>query len=251
MVGKQKEVPNKTTKKRRICTGSEIITSKESLEKLKEKELEKEKKGTKSQKNTGKENKSNKRNGQPLNKGRPKKQKKISESSEDDEEIGKLTVDTSDDNVSEESYYPSKEAHRLTEESFMKNTQDAIELNEKEDESEDEDNMPLSKVAGQLQRVISWEQINEDVFLLVSFPSVKKDKYYKYVCVVKSRDGDDIEVVGLRSLNSNNNEFIILSTDVSFISIDMIIEVLPTPKTVFRDRLIIYQFPLKPSVYEK
>ena len=76
---------------------------------------------------------------------------------------------------------------------------------------------------------------------------------YKYVCLVDHKDDDDgeIGIVGLRSLNESCTDFYINEVTISYVSIDMIEAILPTQKTKFVGRRIVYLFTGKVTVFEK
>lgn len=68
---------------------------------------------------------------------------------------------------------------------------------------------------------------------------------YKYVCVVQSVDAEDgdIVVLGLKKTNSIGTEFCIDDKDVSTISVEMIIAILPNPQLIMKKIKVVYRFP--------
>lgn len=91
-----------------------------------------------------------------------------------------------------------------------------------------------------------WSQIKPGVFLLVDFiGGNRKKQHFKYVCLVKRVDEDDgdILVQGLKKYNEIGTDFYIVENDLSDITVEMILAMLPTPTEHQKNRKTIYTFP--------
>lgn len=91
-----------------------------------------------------------------------------------------------------------------------------------------------------------WSQIKPGVFLLVDFiGGNRKKQHFKYVCLVKCVDEDDgdILVQGLKKYNEIGTDFYIVENDLSDITVEIILAMLPTPTEHQKNRKTIYTFP--------
>lgn len=80
-------------------------------------------------------------------------------------------------------------------------------------------------------------------FVLVKFTGGKRNTtIHRYVCAVENVQGSDIEVVALKSIDDTYQNFAINQSDVSFVSQDQIIGVLPVPIIKMKGERIFYHF---------
>lgn len=92
-------------------------------------------------------------------------------------------------------------------------------------------------------------------FVLVDFlGGLRNTTHYKYVCCIEAIDDDDIidiVVQGYERYDDLATEFCLKENDISTISFDMILAVLPEPTFILRDRKMIYKFGGSVSVFEQ
>lgn len=96
----------------------------------------------------------------------------------------------------------------------------------------------------------SWHNIRNGSFVLVKFNS--KITEYLYVCIVLGKDDEDgeITVQGLQMFDKKGYEFVRKEGNECIVEFDSILEILPDPSIVWKQRLLVYKF-LKPvQVYE-
>lgn len=80
-------------------------------------------------------------------------------------------------------------------------------------------------------------------FVLATFKGGKRNTtIYKYVCSVENVIDSDVEVVGLRALDNSKQNFIIKSSDLSYVNAEQILGVLPFPTIKMKGERIYYHF---------
>jgi len=92
-------------------------------------------------------------------------------------------------------------------------------------------------------------------FLLVQFIGGNRKKTkFTYICCVNRMDENQdgcISVQGLQKENYQKTQFSIKENDLSSVTIDMILAILPEPKLIQCNRKFIYEFPGSVDVNEK
>lgn len=96
------------------------------------------------------------------------------------------------------------------------------------------------------------KSIHPGLFLLVEVPTLSKNKY-TYVALVNTTVDDDgeVNVTFLKSTGTDANIFAIDDEDVSYISFDQIIKILPEPKLKLKGSRQYYCFTDKIEIFEK
>ncbi|KAF0705147.1 Uncharacterized protein FWK35_00037444, partial [Aphis craccivora] len=99
-----------------------------------------------------------------------------------------------------------------------------------------------------------WSDIKPGCFLLVDFiGGLRKKTHFKYVCLVKTVDEDDgeITVQGLQKEDDYSAVFSFIDNDISTITPEMIIAMLPCPNQKQQGRKTMYVFQSFVIVKEK
>lgn len=100
----------------------------------------------------------------------------------------------------------------------------------------------------------SLSDIKTGMYLLLSFEnSNKKKNYYRYVCIAQSEVNEDNEltVMGMKLLEDDGKTFKIVESDLSYVSTDQIISILPEPEVILRGDRVYFKFKNAVDVYEK
>lgn len=100
-----------------------------------------------------------------------------------------------------------------------------------------------------------YEEVNEqnlkegDFVLCQFFGGKRQQTKYIYLCVIQSKN-TEIEIMGLRSVDTQKKEFILKENDVSCIMMEQIIQKLPQPQVNCRGERISYCFDRRLPVKE-
>ncbi|CAG9761322.1 unnamed protein product [Ceutorhynchus assimilis] len=74
---------------------------------------------------------------------------------------------------------------------------------------------------------------------------------FRYVCAIEAIEGsDEVQVVGLKSMNDLKQDFSRIEYDKSFVKIDQIAGLLPVPMIKNKGTRIFYHFDKKIPVFE-
>ena len=97
------------------------------------------------------------------------------------------------------------------------------------------------------------EDLAIGAFVLVNFIGGKRNTTsFKYVCAIEALEGsDEVQVVGLKSMNDLKQDFFIVETDKSYVKIDQIAGLLPVPLIKNKGTRIFYHFNKKIPVFEQ
>lgn len=94
-----------------------------------------------------------------------------------------------------------------------------------------------------IAKIQNISQLSKGQFVLVCFKGGKRNATkFKYVCVVEDIDSEEIKITGLKSWDSSKMLFAINESDVSYISIDQVVGVLPDPGIQMKGERILYKF---------
>lgn len=94
-------------------------------------------------------------------------------------------------------------------------------------------------------------EVKNGSFILAEFKGGKRNTTtFKYVCSVEKVEGSNIEVVGLKCTDETKMDFVVDSKDVSFISEDQLIGLLPFPTIKMKGERIYYHFEKKVPINE-
>lgn len=121
------------------------------------------------------------------------------------------------------------------------------------DTDEDIDWTEPEKQDIELKRVNSSD-LSTGKFILVQFRGGKRNTtVFKYVCLIEAVDEKlmEIKVTGLKSWDASKMLFNIVETDVSYITMDQIIGILPDPGLQMKGERILYSFSSAVPVYEQ
>lgn len=112
-----------------------------------------------------------------------------------------------------------------------------------EEEVDDEDQITITKTP--------ISELKNGSFALVQFKGGKRNSiFYKYVCSIERVVDNDIEVAGLKSIDNTKENFALKPNDISFVTQDQIIGVLPFPEIKMKGERIYYHFIKKVPVLE-
>lgn len=103
-------------------------------------------------------------------------------------------------------------------------------------------------------KVVELKNITSGTFILAKFKGVKRTTTeYRYVCTVLEPPDEDgeVKVLGLRCQGPAKTEFVISEEDISFIPIEEIISILPTPFLKMRGERPRYIFSGSVDVFER
>jgi len=107
-------------------------------------------------------------------------------------------------------------------------------------------------VSEDIQNQPVYEQINKGKYLLIQLKSSRiKGTIYKYsVIVIKKTRKDELQVNGLKSMDSQHSTFKFVENDVFTITLDDVISLLPEPQVITIRGRTKYQFPSSVNVKE-
>lgn len=121
------------------------------------------------------------------------------------------------------------------------------------DTDEDIDLAEPEKQVIELKRIESSD-LSIGKFILVQFKGGKRNTtVFKYVCLIEAVDEKlmEIKVTGLKSWDATKMLFNIVETDISYITMDQIIGMLPDPGLQMKGERILYNFSSTVPVYEQ
>lgn len=96
------------------------------------------------------------------------------------------------------------------------------------------------------------KSIKEGDFVLVSFMGGKRNaSRFIYLCCIQAIEGDEVRVLGFKSTDTSAKNFVANEDDVSIITPNQIISILPAPEVTMRERRLTYIFTKKLAVKEK
>jgi len=107
-------------------------------------------------------------------------------------------------------------------------------------------------VSEDIQNQPVYEQINKGKYLLIQLKSSRiKGTIYKYAnIVIKKTRKDELQVNGLKSMDSQHSTFKFVENDVFTITLDDVISLLPEPQVITIRGRTKYQFPSSVNVKE-
>lgn len=98
---------------------------------------------------------------------------------------------------------------------------------------------------------VTTTNVQPGSFVLATFLGGKRaTTKFRFVCVVQAIDGDDVQVMGMRSHEGRKSIFVTKDTDVCYITMSQINGVLPTPNMKQLGARIHYCFPGLVDVHE-
>lgn len=115
-----------------------------------------------------------------------------------------------------------------------------------------ENNAPILDV-GPSGLELTATNIRNGVFVLAQFATKNKRQIYRYVTICQS-DVDEEGEVKLMSLKVTNNDASLFKADeedISYVSFDDILEILPNPSLILKGNRVYYKFPKSLDVFEK
>lgn len=128
-----------------------------------------------------------------------------------------------------------------------------------EDDSDDDlenysETMRIEAIPEIIYETPVWSNISVGKFLLVDFKGGRRNQtHYTYVCRVLEVDDDDGEIVvqGYIKRNSLATEFSIIPNDISAISLEMVVAILPEPESKQENEETFSVFAGRVAVHEK
>lgn len=162
------------------------------------------------------------------------------------EEKKKLTVEEKKKVAVEEKKKRKRQPSISSDSSISIEDSDDLEMDEEINDSSDYNEKKMEDMQN-----VDKENLKEGDFILVKFMGGKrKSTEFIYLCVVQSLD-DMIQVIGLKSVENSKKEFIVDEEDLSTITFDQILGILPNPEISMRGERFRYIFKNPLNIKEK